>query len=54
MLTHLYKTYTVISNSYWLANDKHSCKAYASTDLIKVVWFQIDEAVVYASAGSTP
>ena len=22
MLTHLYKTYAVITNTYWLANDK--------------------------------
>ena len=54
LLTHLYKTYAVISNTYWLANGKSFRKAYTPTEPIKVVWRQIDDAVAYADAGSTP
>ena len=54
MLTHLYETYAVISNSDWLANDKQFREAYAPTVPIKFVWRHIDDAVVYSDAGSTP
>ena len=53
-LTQLYETYAVISNPYWLANGKSFRKAYTPTEPIKVVWRQIDDAVAYADAGSTP
>ena len=52
--THLYKTYSVISNSNWIANNKHFREAYAPTKPIDVVWRQIDDAVAYADASSTP
>ena len=42
LLTHLYKTYAVISNTDWLANNKRFCEAYASTDPIEVVWRQLE------------
>ena len=45
MLTHLYETYTDISNANWLANNKHFREAYAPTNPIEVVWRQIDDAV---------
>ena len=54
LLTHLYKTYAVISNSDWLANDKRFCEAYSPTVPIEVAWRHIDDAVAYADAGSTP
>ena len=54
MLTHLYKTYTVISNANWLANDKRFRKPYSSTVPTEVAWRQIDNAVAYADDGSTP
>ena len=54
LLTHLYKTYSVISNADWLANDKRFCEAYAPTFPIEVAWRHIDDAVAYANAGSTP
>ena len=44
----------MISNAEWLANNKHFREAYALTVPIKVVWRQIDDAVAYANAGSTP
>ena len=33
---------------------KRFCESYTPTDLIKVVWHQIDDAVTYADSGSTP
>ena len=54
LLTHLHETYAVILNADWLANDKRFCKAYAPTAPIEVAWWQIDDAVEYANAGSTP
>ena len=54
LFTHLYKTYTVITNADWIVNNKLFHKAYAPTDPIKVVWFQINDAVTYADSGSTP
>ena len=54
LLTHLYETYAVISNSDWLANDKRFRKAYAPTVPIEITWRKIDDAVAYAEAGSTP
>ena len=54
LLTHLYDTYTVISNADWLANDKRFRKAYTPTVPIEVAWRHIDDAVAYANAGSTP
>ena len=37
LLTHLYKTYDVISNVDWLAKYKRFREAYAPTDPIEVV-----------------
>ena len=54
LLTHLYKTYTMISNADWIANNKLFREAYSPTNPIEVVWQQIDDAVEYADAGSTP
>ena len=54
LLTHLYETYSVISNADWLANDKRFCEAYSPTVPIEVTWRHIDNAVAYADAGSTP
>ena len=54
MLTHLYKTYAIISNADWLVNDKCFHEAYLPTVPIEVSWRQIDNAVAYADAGSTP
>ena len=53
-LTQIYETYAVISNTYWLANGKSFHKAYTPTEPIKIVWRQIDDAVAYADADSTP
>ena len=54
MLTHIYATYVVITNANWIANNNHFCKDYAPTNPIKVIWWQINDAVEYANAGSTP
>ena len=54
LLTHLYKTYPIISNTDWLANDKRFCEAYTPSDPIEVVWRQIDETVASANNVSTP
>ena len=54
LLTHLYEPYAVISNADWLANDKRFCEAYAPTNPIEVVCRQINDAVAYGDAGSTP
>ena len=54
LLTHLYTTYAVITNVDWIANNKHFRKAYTPTDPIKVVWCQIDDAVVYVYSRVTP
>ena len=54
LLIHLYKTYTVISNEDWLAKYKRLCKSYAPTNPIDIFWRQINDAVAYADAGSTP
>ena len=54
LLTQLYETYAVISDAYWLANDKRFREAYTPTDLIDVIWRQIDDAVGYVDARSTP
>ena len=54
LLTHLYETYSVISNVDWIANSKRFRKAYAPTNPIMVVWHLIDDAVAYSDAGSTP
>ena len=54
MLTHLYATYAVISNSILLANDKRFCETYSPTVPIEVAWQQIDDAGACADAGSTP
>ena len=54
LLTHLYETYAVISNADWLASDKCFHKAYSPTVPIMVAWRQIDDAVAYSDAGSTP
>ena len=54
LITHLYDTYALISNANWLANDKRFREAYAPTALIEVSWRQIDDAVAYSDAGSTP
>ena len=53
LLTHMYVTYSVITNFDCLATDKHFREAYARTDPIEVVWRQIDDAVAYSKAGST-
>ena len=49
----MYETYTVITNSDWIANDKRFPKAYAPIDPIEVIWQHIDDIVAYADAGST-
>ena len=54
LLTRLYKTYTIISNAEWIANNKRFRKAYSPTDPIEVIWRQIDDPVAYPNAGSTP
>ena len=54
MITHLYKTYAVISNTEWLANDNRFRESYALIDPIEVVWRHIDDVVTYANASSTP
>ena len=54
LLTHLYETYAVISNADWLANDKRFREAYSPNAPIEVYWRQIDDAVAYTNAGSTP
>ena len=54
LLTHLYKTYDVISKTDWIANDKRFCEAYVPIVPIEVTWRQIDDAAAYANAGSTP
>ena len=54
MLTHLYATYAVISNADWIENDKNFREAYSPTVQIEVTWQQIDDAIAYADAGSTP
>ena len=53
-LTHLYKTYAVISNADWLAKNKPFREAYLPNVPIEVAWRQIDNTVAYADAGSTP
>ena len=37
LLSQLYATYALITNSNWISNDKHLCEAYAPTNPIKVV-----------------
>ena len=54
MLTHIYATYAVILNADWLENDKIFREPYSTTVLIEVARRQIDDAVAYANAGSTP
>ena len=54
MLTHLYATYGVISNTYWLENDKRLCDPYLPSVLIKVAWQQIENAIAYTNTGLTP
>ena len=54
LLTHLYKTYSVISNADWLANDKRFCEAYTPAVPIEVAWRHIYDGVAYADAGSIP
>ena len=44
----------MISNADCITNNKRFYKAYAPTVPIKVFWRQIDDAVAYANAGSTP
>ena len=53
LLTHLYKTYDIISNANWLANDRRFCKSYSPTNPIEVVCRQINDDVAYSNAGST-
>ena len=53
LLTHLYETYAVISNTDWFESDKNFRKACATTDPI-VVWRQIDESVTYAGPAPHP
>ena len=53
MLIHLYKTYMVITNTNWIENDKRSREAYDPIESITLVWWQIDNTVAYANAGST-
>ena len=53
LLTHLYASYSVISNVNWLKNDKRFCETYLSSVPIKVAWQQINDAIAYANAGST-
>ena len=38
LLTHIYKTYTVISNADWPVNNKRFRKLYSPTVPIKVAW----------------
>ena len=54
LLTYLYATYDVISNADWLKNDKRFREPYSPSVPIEVAWRQIDDAVAYADAGSTP
>ena len=54
ILTHLYATYAVISNADWLKNDKRFREPYSPSVLIEIAWQQIDDAVPYDDAGSTP
>ena len=54
LLTHIYKTYTVISNAEWLANDKRFREPYLPTVPIEVAWRKIDDALAYSDAGSMP
>ena len=54
LLTHLFATYAVISNADLLENEKRFRKPYSPTILIEVAWRQIDAAVAYADARSTP
>ena len=54
LLSQLYATYALITNSNWISNDKHLCEAYAPTNPIKVVWCQTNNAPAYANARSTP
>ena len=44
----------MISNADWIANNKLFREVYSPTNPIEVVWQQIDDAVEYADAGSTP
>ena len=53
LLNNLYKTYAVISNADWLANDNRFREADSATVLIEVAWRQMDNAVAYTNAGST-
>ena len=46
--------YAVISNADWLENNKHLREPYSPSVPIEVAWRQINYAVVYANAGSTP
>ena len=54
LLNHLYDTYFIIYNADCLDNEKLFCEEYAPTNPIQVVWRQIDEAVTYTNAVSTP
>ena len=54
LLTHLYTMYAVISNADWLDNNKRFREPYSPSVPIEVAWQQIDDAVAYANAGSTP
>ena len=54
LLTHIYKTYAVISNAGWRANNKRFSEPYSPTVPIKVSWRKFDNAVAYPDAGSTP
>ena len=54
LMTHLYATYTVISNANWLKNGRRFRKPYSPAVPIKVAWRQIEDAVAYADAGLTP
>ena len=52
LLTHLYATYVVITNSYGITNEKRFCEAYAPTDPIEVFWRKVDDAVANVDASS--
>ena len=49
--THLYKTYAVILNANFLANNKCFRELYLPIVSIEIVWRQIDNSVAYADAG---
>ena len=53
LLTHLYATYSVISNADCLENNMCFREPYSPSVPIEVAWRRINDAVAYANAGLT-